>query len=534
MALPNKTPEVDIFKAVSAFERGKQENYEKGLLTEIASKDEEIKFLCGDHYQDFVSAVDEMLTVREEIGKLRETVTTLNEEMHRTGAQLLSKEEELLRKRRILENIDKTITRQQECMFILQLYGNIQNNVKQGRYLEALKLLDRMLTAHLRPLRSFSFARQIESDIPELKAGFWHCATTVTMNSIRKVSAELGKAAMRTVASQLGLPLSPTLLATLSPSGLPSSSSSSSSTSTGAAPTAPSRRTLAPPGDLPPTATRSTTRPATGQSMRDALLGRPDDAATSGGGRAGGRVTGGGRSGGDERVGRRGGSLGGTEGDLAGQAAGGDGADGEPVSLFEQLKVDLTPVFQCMAIAEHIGRTEEFCKYYNENRKLQVDLDLDPSNAFRNQPFHEFYARYMSQLLGYFIVEDAIFKGLPALMQSSEVESLWNLSVVKIKDLLEQMCTKPYQPEAPPRINQVKDFLLVYAATATRYGYNAGLLTECLVALAPRVIEMLAHLAEGQLNEALKVERYEPLLIEALDQYEKLIKVRLGGGVSPG
>jgi len=41
--------------------------------------------------QDFISAVDEMLTVREEIGKLRETVTTLNQEMHRTGAQLLTK-----------------------------------------------------------------------------------------------------------------------------------------------------------------------------------------------------------------------------------------------------------------------------------------------------------------------------------------------------------------------------------------------------------------------------------------------------------
>jgi len=149
-------------------------------------------------------------------------------------------------------------------------------------------------------------------------------------------------------------------------------------------------------------------------------------------------------------------------------------------------------VFQCTSIAEHIGRTEDFCKYYNENRKvqqrglgrcstvhrrvlpwrraglpcggrpadmvterrvrtklharvgvmdipsppspltpplpfppyapqLQADLDLDPSNAFRDQPFHEFYARYLAQLLGFFIVEDAIFKGLPVLMQASDV-----------------------------------------------------------------------------------------------------------------
>ena len=62
----------------------------------IDSKDAEIEKICSDNYQDFISSVSTLFTVKAYTAKMKESIASLDESVAKIGGGLVEKNLELL------------------------------------------------------------------------------------------------------------------------------------------------------------------------------------------------------------------------------------------------------------------------------------------------------------------------------------------------------------------------------------------------------------------------------------------------------
>lgn len=117
-----------------------QDIYLKTLQALIQAKDQDIEKLCSDNYQDFVSSVSTLLTVRSYTLNLREKILSLDSSVSNVGQALAAKKAALLKSRRTAANLDEAIDVLQSCLKILDLVHRVGELVKERRYWSALRV----------------------------------------------------------------------------------------------------------------------------------------------------------------------------------------------------------------------------------------------------------------------------------------------------------------------------------------------------------------------------------------------------------
>ncbi|KAG8961089.1 hypothetical protein FRC03_005785 [Tulasnella sp. 419] len=165
----------------------------------VESKEQEIERICGDNYQDFVSSVSTLLTVRSYTHNLRDRITTLDSSVSSVGKTLASKKRTLLESKKTATHLDEAIDTLQACLRVLDLVNRVGAMIKDGKYWSALKSLDDVESLPQTSLSQTPFFEHLLSSLPSLRAQIKD-AVTASMKSwlleIRNTSGLVGRLAL--------------------------------------------------------------------------------------------------------------------------------------------------------------------------------------------------------------------------------------------------------------------------------------------------------------------------------------------------
>jgi len=204
-----------------------QDGYLRTIQALIDSKDAEIEKICSDNYQDFISAVSTLFTVKSYTDKMKENISSLDASVAQLGSGLVEKKRTLLQSKKTAANLDEAIDTLQACLRVLDVVDRVGEMIKQGKYWSALRVCClnhmRCITRSIESYVSFQslediqsmpptslsqtpFFQHLLSSLPSLR-GQIKDAVTASMKQwlleIRNISAEVGRLAVEAMESRM-------------------------------------------------------------------------------------------------------------------------------------------------------------------------------------------------------------------------------------------------------------------------------------------------------------------------------------------
>ncbi|KAL4432419.1 hypothetical protein ABPG77_001718 [Micractinium sp. CCAP 211/92] len=165
--------------------------------------------------------------------------------------------------------------------------------------------------------------------------------------------------------------------------------------------------------------------------------------------------------------------------------------------------VDMTPLHRCLHIHACLGRLPQFTEYYIQNRRQQLTTDLTLSGDFL-----EHYQAYLTQLVGYFLVEDAVARtagwagaaGAEGHLDIvAQVDAAWDAAVAALKGVLEPAFRGA---TAAAAMLTVKDFLLLVCLALDHCGYHTVAIKEVMMGSRTKYQELLGAATEAAVQAA--------------------------------
>ncbi|OJT10367.1 Exocyst complex component 6 [Trametes pubescens] len=176
-----------------------QDVYLRTLQALIESKDTEIESICGDNYQEFISSVSTLFSIKSYTTNLREKITTLDSSVSQVGKSLVEKKKALLQTKKTAANLDEAIDGLQACLRVLDVVNRVGEMVKEGKYWSALRSLEDIESMPPTSLSTTPLFQHLLSSLPSLR-GQIKDAVTASMKQwlldIRNVSAQIGQLAL--------------------------------------------------------------------------------------------------------------------------------------------------------------------------------------------------------------------------------------------------------------------------------------------------------------------------------------------------
>ena len=117
-----------------------QDAYLRTLQSLIESKDTEIESICGDNYQEFISSVSTLFSIKSYTTNIRDKITTLDSSVSQVGKGLVEKKKDLLQTKKTAANLDEAIDGLQACLRVLDVVNRVGEMVKEGKYWSALRV----------------------------------------------------------------------------------------------------------------------------------------------------------------------------------------------------------------------------------------------------------------------------------------------------------------------------------------------------------------------------------------------------------
>ncbi|KAH0839949.1 exocyst complex subunit Sec15-like-domain-containing protein [Lanmaoa asiatica] len=179
-----------------------QEVYLRSLQALIEAKDAEIEGICTENYQEFITSISTLFTIKSYTTNLREKIATLDESVGQLGKGLVEKKRTLLQSKKTASNLDEAIDTFQTCLKLLDVIDRIGDMIKEGRFWSALRSLEDIQTMPLTSLSQTPLYQHILSSLPSLRVQVQN-AVTASMKQwlleIRNVTATVGKSAMESM-----------------------------------------------------------------------------------------------------------------------------------------------------------------------------------------------------------------------------------------------------------------------------------------------------------------------------------------------
>ncbi|KAI0637978.1 rsec15 [Trametes polyzona] len=176
-----------------------QDVYLRTLQGLIESKDAEIESICGDNYQEFISSVSTLFSIKSYTTNLRDKITTLDSSVSQVGKSLVEKKKALLQTKKTAANLDEAIDGLQACLRVLDVVNRVGEMVKEGKYWSALRSLEDIESMPPTSLSTTPLFQHLLSSLPSLR-GQIKDAVTASMKQwlldIRNVSAQIGQLAL--------------------------------------------------------------------------------------------------------------------------------------------------------------------------------------------------------------------------------------------------------------------------------------------------------------------------------------------------
>ncbi|TFK71800.1 exocyst complex component, sec15 subunit [Pluteus cervinus] len=165
----------------------------------VEAKDAEIEKICGDNYQDFISSVSTLFTVKSYTDKMKQNITSLDASVSQLGRGLVEKKRALLQSKKTAANLDEGIDTLQACLRVLDVVNRVGEMVGEGKYWSALRSLEDIQSMPPTSVSQTPFFQHLLSSLPSLR-GQIKDAVTASMKQwlleIRNVSTEVGRLAL--------------------------------------------------------------------------------------------------------------------------------------------------------------------------------------------------------------------------------------------------------------------------------------------------------------------------------------------------
>ncbi|KAJ7178954.1 rsec15 [Mycena filopes] len=176
-----------------------QEAFLRTVQGLIESKDADIEKICGDNYQDFISSVSTLFTVKSYTDKMKENISSLDASVAQLGRGLVEKKRGLLQSKKTAANLDEAIDTLQACLRVLDVVNRVGEMVREGKYWSALRSLEDIQSMPPSSLSQTPFFQYLLSSLPSLR-GQIKDAVTASMKQwlleIRNISADVGGLAL--------------------------------------------------------------------------------------------------------------------------------------------------------------------------------------------------------------------------------------------------------------------------------------------------------------------------------------------------
>ncbi|KAG6412579.1 hypothetical protein SASPL_125261 [Salvia splendens] len=181
------------------FASGKPETLLLHLKRFSKSKESEIEDVCRAHYQDFITAVDDLRSLLSDVDSLKSSLSNSNSKLQNVAVPLLTSLDSYVEARNKCGNITLAINSLNTCVRLMELCSRANSHLAENNFYLALRCLDSIEMDFQDQVPSTTLKRMVEKQIPAIRA---HIERQVNKEfgdwlvEIRTVSRNLGQLAI--------------------------------------------------------------------------------------------------------------------------------------------------------------------------------------------------------------------------------------------------------------------------------------------------------------------------------------------------
>ncbi|KAK8954499.1 putative exocyst complex component 6 [Platanthera zijinensis] len=184
-----------------AFVSGRPDSLLHSLRHCVRSKESEIEDLCRAHYQEFISAVDELRSLLSDADTLKSSLSEANSRLQSVGVPLIASLDAYLEASSVARNLASALSSARNCVHLLDLCDRANEHFASDNLYRALRAVDSLERDFLLPdaVPSAGLRRMLQRQIPAFRA---HVERRISkdfsdwMVQIRIVSRNLGQMAI--------------------------------------------------------------------------------------------------------------------------------------------------------------------------------------------------------------------------------------------------------------------------------------------------------------------------------------------------
>ncbi|KAF2841718.1 exocyst complex subunit Sec15-like protein [Patellaria atrata CBS 101060] len=136
-------------------------------LNQFASEREaDIERMCNSNHQEFISSINQLLSVRQGSVDLTAEILELNQSIQKSTENLAGQKKSLVEARGVRQNINDTTEALNACLEVLRLANQVHDLLGKKNHYAALRALDELQNVHLREVSRYKIAELIEKSVP--------------------------------------------------------------------------------------------------------------------------------------------------------------------------------------------------------------------------------------------------------------------------------------------------------------------------------------------------------------------------------
>ncbi|CAL1701124.1 unnamed protein product [Somion occarium] len=171
----------------------------------------------------------------------------------------------------------------------------------------------------------------------------------------------------------------------------------------------------------------------------------------------------------------------------------------------DQLKVDFTPLYQCIHIYGALDALDEIRKSYQADRKAQSDLIIPeplPLSSLRS---------VTQEIVGFFIIETHVLSTTGSFRSERDVEELWDALVKRLTSVVEASLRNEKDPDT---YLAVKEVILGFVMTLESYSYLTGSLHSLILKLFEKYVSMIEKQFSTRFESIISQDDCLPMYVE--------------------
>ncbi len=185
------------------------------------------------------------------------------------------------------------------------------------------------------------------------------------------------------------------------------------------------------------------------------------------------------------------------------------------------VKIDFTPLFECLHIHEALGERDEFRLTYTSVRRQQKELLMPTSLSLSNEDIASLN-HLLEEIAGFAILERSTMKKTMNFRSAVDVDELWNSMCQKAISIMTPALNKITVADT---LLKIKNVLALFIQTVDSWEYPVEALDSFLLVLFEKYSNLLKKEFSNDFKEIVVNDDYMPMPINTQEEYENVVNV---------